>query len=327
MTSPSIAQEPNSASTPAQGPLTAGEILIQRIRLLCALAVAAVIFWYFGWWAASSVDPEGPVSLLMVDQGVITMAELLGLAVVTSGLAVAICGAGSADRGPLAVAVGLAALGLRGAQMDSLVLYRLTTTSPNQTLLDPYPAWSLIAETWLWLALIGVGLVVGRWVESWFLPEQPGASATSVRPPIDFKQGVGTLAVAFFLSLGIASFTLGDGELPILKGQVYFGLIIAFLIGTLTAHWLFQTATPVWALCTVALVATVAYTYGRPDQGVLDAARQAGSYVALDDLARPLPIEYAALGGIGALFESNMMNFIAVLFGLQTPRNRIETPA
>lgn len=304
---------------------TGGEILVHRLRVVCAMVVSAVIFWYFGWWAANPVDPEGPISLLMVDQGVITMAELLGLAVVTSGLAVAICGADSAERGPLAVAVGLATLSLHGAGMDKLVLYRLTTISPNQTLLDPYPVWSFIAETWLWLALIGVGLVVGRWVESWFTAAKIGGAVP--RPvgsnALDFRQGAGTVAVAFFLALAVASFALGGGESPLLKGQTFFALIMAFLAGTFIAHWLFETSTSVWALVTVALVATVAYTYGRPDENILEEARKVGGYVALDDLARPLPIEYAALGGIGALVEGDVMNFVCALFGLQyTPRGQ-----
>ena len=77
------------------------------------------------------------------------------------GLCVAITGPGSAHRGPLAVAVGLATLGLRGSQIDMLLLSRLSAQPPQ----NPFPTWGLIAETWLWLALIGVGLVVGRWVD------------------------------------------------------------------------------------------------------------------------------------------------------------------
>ncbi|MBK8268092.1 MAG: hypothetical protein IPK83_07200 [Planctomycetes bacterium] len=79
---------------------SSGHILVRRIRFLAAMAVSGLIFWYFGWWVARPTDPQSAVALLMVDQGVVTMAELLGLAVVVSGLAVAICGAGSAGADP-----------------------------------------------------------------------------------------------------------------------------------------------------------------------------------------------------------------------------------
>lgn len=295
--------------------------MIQRIRVLSAMAVSAAVFWYVGWWVATPMDPDGPVSLLLVEQGVVTMAELLGLAVVVSSLAVAICGARSHERGPLAVAVGLATLALRGGQMDRLVLYRLTTTSARSVAQDPYPVWSLIAETWLWLALIGVGIVVGRWVEGWFdngrvESSEPTRQRSGGEPGSDVRQVIGTLAVAFFIAWGMLSFMTGSEELPVLKGQIYFALFVAFLFAALIAHWFFPAAPRGWMLITIALVATVAYVYGRPDNETLEAARSLGTYVTLRPIARPLPIEFAALGGIGALFEADAMETLLAMFGL-----------
>ncbi|MCG8406368.1 MAG: hypothetical protein MI923_14310 [Phycisphaerales bacterium] len=295
---------------------SSGYHLVQRIRLLSAMVVSALVFWYFGWWAAKPNDPKGPVTLLMVEQGVVTMAEMLGLAVVVSGLAVAICGAGSAERGPLAVAVGLAALGLRGGQMDRLVLHRLTSTSANDTVLDPYPVWSFIAETWLWIALIGVGFVVGRWVESWFdsATEDAAQHQHEVNHATDIHQGVGTVAVAFFIAWTIVSFATGSYEAPLLKGQIYFALIFAFLLASLVAHWFFQMSARVWTLLAVALVATAGYVYGQPE--IPDGAYSTGTYVTLSSLARPVPLEYAALGSIGVLLEADFMSVICATFGL-----------
>lgn len=295
---------------------SSGYRLVQRMRLISAMVVAALVFWYFGWWAAMPTDPSGPVTLLMVDQGVITMAELLGLAVVVSGLAVAICGAGSSERGPLAVAVGLAALGLRGGQMDRLVLHRLTSTPSGGDFVDAYPVWSFIAETWLWLALIGVGFVVGRWVESWFDSEGEDTAdrRNATDHATDIRQGVGTVAVAFFIAWVLVSFTAGSDDSPLLKGQIFFALIFAFLVASLIAHWFFQMQTRVWTLLAVALVATVAYIYAEP--AIPEGAHDAGTYVTLSSLARPVPLEYAALGSIGVLLESDIMAVICATFGL-----------
>lgn len=306
----------------AQTQIGSGQVLIQRIRLLSAMAVAGIIFWHFGWWVARPDDPGGAVSMLMIDNGVIAMAELLGLAVVVSGLAVAICGAGSAERGPFAVAVGLATLGLRGAQMDKLILHRMTSTDPNIAA-HPYPVFEFIAETWLWLALIGVGFVVGRWVESWFDPqrEPPTPQRRAIDHAMDIRQGVGTVAVAFFVAWVMVSFVAGNETMPLLKGQLYFALIAAFLFASLIAHWFFQMKTRTWALVSIAIVATVAYLYGQPSTKVLEEARVIGAYVPLSSVARPLPIEYAAMGGIGVLFEADVMAFFFAVFGL-SPSDR-----
>lgn len=296
---------------------TSGQLLVRRIRFLAAMAVSGLIFWYFGWWVASPPDPRSAVALLMVDQGVVTMAELLGLAVVVSGLAVAICGANSAERGPLAVAVGLATLAARSGQMDKLILYRATSAAPGAGPESVFPTFGFIAETWLWLALIGVGLVVGRWVESWFTPvPAPATLHPPADPGKDIKQGAGTIALSALISWVMLGFVLGTPEYPIDKGQIYFGIAFAFLVAGLISHWLFQMTTRVWMLVVVALVTTGAYLFTGPDRAALDAALKTGAYVALPPLARPLPIEYAALGAIGVLFERDVMGMVASMFGV-----------
>ena len=300
------------------GAPTSGELLVRRIRMLSAMAVAGAIFWYFGWWVARPVDPSGPVALLMLEQSVISMAELLGLAVVVSGLAVAICGVGSAERGPLAVAVGLATLGARGVQMDQLVLHRLTAPAGHPMSQSPFPVWGLIAETWLWLALVGVGFVVGRWVESWFgsLPSDAERRGAPEANASDARQGIGSVVVACLIAWTIIYFFAGSSEMPILKGQVYFALFAGFLAASLVAHWFLQTTTRVWMLVSVAIVATAAYVWGAPDAEAIREAAKAGTYVTLDPVARPLPIEYAAVGAIGVLFEADAMGMLCAMFGL-----------
>ncbi len=295
-----------------------GQALVHRIRLLCAMIVAAMIFWHFGWRVAKPTDPLGAASLLMIPegQGVVIMAELLGLSVVVSGLAVAICGAGSAVRGPLAVAVGLATLGLRGGRMDRLVQYRLTATTESGVPLDPFPVWALVSETWLWLALIGVGLVVGRWVEGWFGPaEQPARPVVS--NTADLRNSFGAVSVAAFLAWIILLYTVGSDPMPLAQGQIYFGVFAAFLTSALFAHWFLQPSSRLWTLLTIALVATAGYIHGSPPAEVLESASTVGAYVPLHSLARPLPIEYAALGSIGVLLEADAMVGICAMIGLR----------
>ena len=294
-----------------------GRKLIRQIRFVCGMAVAAAIFWHFGLWAAKPLDPHGPITLLVVDQGVVGMAELLGLAVIASGLATAICGGGASDRGPLAIAVGLATLNLRGTEMDSLLLYRMTTLRAGQTAADIFPTWGLIAETWLWLALIAVGFVVGRWVDSWFAQEGNPAALKNLLRPSDFRQALGTMALGSIVAWCVVSFTLGNERYSLQKGQIYFSVAVAFMFGALVAHWFFQRTSKVWLMLTVAVVATAAYVFGSPSVAALESAQKAGIYINLRSIVRPLPIEFAAMGAIGALLEQDAMNVLRAMFGIQ----------
>lgn len=318
------AQHPATGGAPAATPdlvaaahPTSGQVLIQRIRLLTAMLVAGLIFWHFGWWVASPPDPDSAVALLMVDQGVVTMAMLLGLAVVVSGLAVAICGAGSADRGPLAIAVGLATLAARSGRMDDLVTYRLTTIPPGGDPATAFPTFGFVAETWLWLALIGVGFVVGRWVDGWFSPmpaqrpiEQPSD------PGADIRAGAGTVIVTFAIAWLLLAHFVGGDAYDFEIGQIYFAVASSFLAGALTSHYMFRGKSRVWPLVVVALVASGAYVYAGPGSAELMDAAKHGTYVTLNSLARPLPVEYAALGAIGVLFEQDVMGLLGAMIGM-----------
>lgn len=311
-----------------------GHVLIMRLRFLCAMAVSATVFWYVGWQTAKPVDPAGPVSLHMLDHPTITLLEMLGLAIVGSGLAVAICGAGSAERGPLAIAIGLATLAGRGTQLDRLLLYRMNAPGAEPGIVDPFPVFGLVAECWLWLALIAVGFVVGRWVEGWFddgsartahRSEPTRSGPTHADHSSDIRHGIGTTGVAALVAWTVLSFTIGSDVEPLEKGQIYFSVGLSFLVGALAARWFWRDTSRIWALAAVAAVAAVAYGVGQPEETAFAAAREAGAYVNLRPLARPLPIEFAALGATGVLIESDAMRFVRAILGL-SPADQTEKP-
>jgi len=304
---------PSAADAPHP---SAGQTLVLRLRVLAAMIVSALIFWHVGWWVVRPTDPAGPVSLLMIDNGIIAMAQLLGITMAASGLAVAICGAGSAERGPLAVAVGLAALALRGGQMDDLILFRFAAAGEQQRAI--FPTWELIAETWLWLALIGVGLVVGRWVQSWFANATAPATApeTDTDTGADIRQGLGAIIATAFVAWTVTSFTSGPTTMPLMQGQIYFAIALGFLFGAMAGQWIFRTHSRLWSLVAVAVVATAAYLFGGAPDNLLREIPNRAAYTLLKPIARPLPIEYAALGAIGVLLERDARNLLLALFGI-----------
>jgi hypothetical protein len=304
-----------SPTTDVMSPEHGGQTLIRQLRFLAAMAVSAAIFWHVGSWAVGAAEANGPVTLININQSVVAMAELLGLAVVAAGLAVAIRGAGSAECGALAIAVGLAALGLHGSQIDSLVLYRLGPALANEPPRDPFPTVALIAETWLWLALISVGFVVGKWVDSWHDDADRAVRPGHEHAP-DVRQVLGAVAVVTLVAWAVIAYCMGGEQNPLLKGQIYFSVAMGFMIGGMMAGWLFRFRSPIWMLVAVALVATGAYLIAGPDAESLREAQARGTYLDLRSMVRPLPIEYASMGAVGALLERSAMNMLRALFGM-----------
>lgn len=298
-----------------------GQALIARLRFFAAMAASALIFWHIGWAVVGPADPNGPVTLLMLNNSVVGIAELFGLSVAAAGLATAICGARAAHRGPQAVAVGLAALALRGGFMDEFVRRRIADrlAAPAGTSVTIFPKGEFIAETWLWIILIGVGFIVGRWVESWYTvettssPAQPGAADTS--PPAsspavaahldsaaEVRQGLAALVLNVLVAYNLIIVLGGRNIDELQKGQIYASIGGAFFISTLVSHLCFKANSRVWLLVAAAIVSTTAYVWNSPDPAAL-----AGSgYVVLPPLLRALPIEYAALSVAGALAGFNL---------------------
>jgi len=305
---------------------TEGQALIARIRFLIAMAASALIFWHVGWAVVGPADPNGPVTLLTLEHSVVGMAELFGLAVASAGLATAICGARSAHRGPMAVAVGLAALALRGGFIDEFMRRRIAerlAAPAGASVRAVFPRGEFIAETWLWIVIIGVGFIVGRWVESWYTsdarPEpvsggEPAKGVTSATPPgiptrvdapldsaAEVRQGLGALVLNVLLAYNLIMLLGGRTIDELQKGQIYASIAGAFFISTLVSHLCFRATSRVWLLVAAAVVSTTAYVWNAPSAAELSGT----GYVVLPPLLRALPIEYAALSVIGALAGFN----------------------
>ena len=285
-----------------------GQALISRMRFFIAMAASALIFWHVGWAVAGPADPNGPVTLLSMTNGVIGMAELLGLCVAAAGLATAICGPRSGHRGPMAIAVGLAALAMRGGFMDEFVRARLAAhvlggaTGPGR---DVFPRGEFIAEGWLWFFFIGVGFVVGRWVESWHGAEAsapPSAAGPHVDSAAEVRQGLAALVVNVLVAYNLIGLFGGRSIDAYEKGQIYFAIGGAFFVSTLLSHLCFKATSRVWLLVAAAVVSTVVYVWNGP--AAKDLA--AGGYVVLPTMVRAMPVEFAALAVVGSLAGFNL---------------------
>jgi len=299
-----------SASDAASDLASDQPALARQLRALAALAVPALMFWYVGYWAIAPVDPFGPVSILLASNPFLAMVEIAALGVVSAGLAVAINGPRSAMFGPLGIAVGLASVSIRGGDIDLLPLCLPAGSGP-------WPIRSLIFEFWLWLGLIAVGAVVGRWIDSWSSGPDSGESATRdpddqvVDSAAELRRALLAIVVVTILAFVLVRLLAGGPVAPILKGQIFFSVAGGFYAATVLALTFVRLRSPLWLFVALALVGSAAYIIGSPHWTPTMVER--GIRLVIPGIARPTPIQFAALGSAGivsAFLTAPGLNFL-----------------
>lgn len=271
--------------------------LAGKLRSLAALAVPALIFWFVAYWVVAPRDPLAPVTLLMAPNLFLVMLEMIGLAVVGAGLAVAIRGPRSATFGPLGVAVGLAAVSIRGGNMDLLPICLPTAIAP-------WPMRSLIFEFWLWAGLIAVGAVVGRWVDSWsttdpeHLARNPRDADDEVVDSVaEMRRALVAIAVVTVLAFVLIPVFAGGTRSSVLKGQVFFSIGAGFYVATVAVLTMIRLRSPLWLLFSLVVVGSTAYVVGEP--AYTKEMVEHGTRLIIPGISRASPMQFAALGAIG----------------------------
>lgn len=304
MSHPSHSAADNSPAEPVPAASDApGSHLIVQLRVLGGLAAAAVIFWSIGWTLIQPFDPLGPVSMLGMQRPAPTMGALALVGLVTGALTAAVAGRAASLMSPLGTAVGLAALSWRGAQSDKIGAYLARQGDAGPV----WPTYQLILELWLWVGIVALAVPVGRWCAGRLCPrdprepmEAPAGAATQS----DAASGAGArmfpaLVVGCLLAYVLMLFFSGSEVSGVFKQQIYFAVGTSFLISSMAGQLLFRPTVSWWPLVGVAVLGAVAYLSGEPP---VDGDSAYVAWRILPDvLARPLPIEYAALGAFGGL--------------------------
>lgn len=296
------------ASTPSADTAQRKQVqggLGDQIRVTSALALAGALFWTVGWAAVQPMDPRGPLTLLASTRPMTTLVYMAVLSVAAAGLSVLVAGRPHVNLGGIAVGVGLAALNLHGAEADKLGGYVRADTGPT------WPMLSLMLELWLWTAIVGLGHAAGRWCHGWMYdggePARGGkvgdGALMSVLPAILLAALTGYLVLPYLM---------GPARDEVLKFQIYFALGGSLLIGSMIGQFLFRPGVSWWPLVAVGIVGTAAYLVGSP---TLPA--DGSEYLTLRYLpgviARPLPIEFAAMGAVGGIFGLSGPRWLASL--------------
>ncbi|HSW44363.1 MAG TPA: hypothetical protein VLM89_02205 [Phycisphaerae bacterium] len=299
----------NTATTVAVMPVG----FFDKLRVLAAAGVAVVLIGHVGWMAVLPADPDLAITFTTSGRSLLAMwPTLLVLTMVSAAVGSAIAGPRLPEAGLLAAGVGLVGLAIRGGSMQTLLIYIADSTTADRR----YLMVLMVVDTVLWAALLGVAwlvvLAVGRWLWN-SQTEQPVASAGKPAPgkskSLTDLLGGGSLALAVVAIVALLVIWMTVARTPvanIARGQVIASVFFGLYLGAMAARYFTGVEQVRYYLAAPPVVAVAGYLLGYLQANMGWAKGAWAAYAALATtpphaLARPLPIEYIAVGLVGVI--------------------------
>jgi hypothetical protein len=295
--------------------------LLDRAATTASWVLGGALFLTVGWFAMEPDDPLGPVSAYARQGGLMMLTQAAALSGVAAGLATLIAGRRVADIGTFAASLGLAAVSVRGATAEYLLLRGADASETFEHSL----AWSFAIEAVGWflvvLVAIGVSALVMRWCFGSM--ETPDSTRTGASPGVGRTLAgfdVPRVSARFFgvsgerqtvtidgvhhmlitTGVGLAAMAVLSAGLrwrSIQDGQVCFVVAAAVFIGTYAACRMVPVRSALWSILAVGLIALVGYLWAalRPEVTGLPPNIPSSHFL------RILPIQFIAVGTTAAL--------------------------
>lgn len=311
---------------------------LDKLRVLLACGVAIVLMRSVGWRVAAPLDPDMAVTLTQAEGGVWAVwPALLILTAVTATIGTVIAGQRLPEAGIFAAGFGLTALALRGGYMQDLLAYHGASEASQRRALMAMLAWDCV----LWAAILAVSWLAVMLARAWLWgpsevapgpdgeistdaasPGKKSAPSPSPRPSSKSterpgrKQQAGSStprggwpALPITIVIGALVIWLTIARTPvaqIARGQVIASVAAGLLLGAMAARYFTGIADPRWYVLAVPAIGLIGYLLGFINAGMGWAQKEYQPYALLavtptHDLARPLPIEYVAVGVSAAL--------------------------
>jgi hypothetical protein len=301
-TSPGAASPGAARSIPPAGPAAPPPPLAHphpartQWLLLGSAAAAYLMFWWAGHLLSVPVHRGFEASLLRqptATGAVVATVAAAALFLVTFAAVSVVAARHWLFAGPLAASAGLAAWSFRGG--PSRYVYLAADAAHAGT----GAFWALAAELLLLGGVLAIGwvLILPRFDHSAGEDDAGGTAGSPPRPRPDRDVLQAVLTQAAFGAVGVVLLVpTGD------KKQAVFGVAAAFLIATALAQHFYRDerlARWYWAgPVVVGLVGYVVNAFGSDARLAVETGRLTGTFAAL---ARPLPLDYAGAGVVGAL--------------------------
>lgn len=288
--------------------------LVDKTRLVLAVAAAVALLWTIGWMVAEPVDPH--LSLTFMRSGRPVAAEWPALAVLTvvAGImGTAISGRRLPEAGLFAAAIGVASLSLRGGSMETLLVAEGANTEATRRAF--LKAMTLDCALWAAIMVAAWFAVTWAWRWVWASSSQPAPAVQSARATtaasVKAKTAADSTSHAHGLALGITAIVallvvwLTAGRTPVAnvaRGQTIAAVAGGLYLGAMAGRYFTGVDDSRWYLLAVPVVGLVAYVVGYWSADMSWAQGTGYQYYAylattpVHDLVRPLPVEYIAVG-------------------------------
>lgn len=285
--------------------------LFEKARVVLAAAVAVILLSTVGWVIAEPADPHMGVTLVARWGSVLAVwPGLIVLTTVAGAIGTVLVPRRLAEGGLFVAAIGLAGMALKGGSMQEVLGYMLAApeAAARRSLMARMALDSLLWTTVLAAAWVTVALV-RRWLwadEQLYNPiPVSGQRNAPPRAPAARSQAgwpalvVTGLIAVFFIWLTVARTPVAT----IARGQVIASVAAGFYLGAMGARYFTRYDQAHWYLLAVPAGALLGFLVAYLNSGMGWAPLP---FVDLKttpphELARPLPIEYLAVGVAGAL--------------------------
>lgn len=305
--------------------------LIEKSRVAAGIGAAALLLYTMGWMVARPTDPELAVTFVRSGRAIAATWPTLAVLTVVAGIVgTVLAGRRLPEAGLLAASVALAALSLRGGSMQVMLANEgATDPAGRQAFMT-----AMALDTVLWSGMMLAAWVAVSWSWNWIWDNSPASPATqgaattvAATPPAAGKAsgsakgqkskplaaappGVGWPALVITALAGILIIWLTVGRTRVAnvhRGQTIASVAAGLYLGAMAARYFTGIRDVRWYLLAVPTIGLAAFLVGylSADMSWAQGTRyQYYIYLAttpVHDLARPLPIEYVAVGTAATL--------------------------
>jgi hypothetical protein len=295
-----------AALTTTPAPQNAPLGMIEKTRLLSAVGLAGVLLYVLGWMIAAPSDPHLPLTFVYSGRAAVAIWPALAIVAVVAGVVgTVVSGPRLPDAGLFAGCVGLAVLSLHGGSMqDLLEAQAANTTAARQAMML-----ALGLDTLLWSAVLIAMWIAVLWTYHWVWGGASPAPAAKAGAPVGFARS-GWAAMAATVVVALFTIWMTAGREPVAnvqRGQTIAAVAGGLYLGAMAARYFTGVERSAWYIMSVPVVGLVAWLVGYMSADMSWA--QAGKYqyyvylatTPVHDLARPLPLEYIAVGTAAVL--------------------------
>ena len=306
--------------------------LIEKARVVAALGAAVVILYTMGWISAQPTDPALPLTFVRSGRAIPAIWPALAILTVVAGIiGTIVSGKRLPEAGLFAAAIGLAALSLHGGSMFDLMANEGATTPAVRAAFMK----AMAIDCVLWSAVMFVTWIATSWAYRWIwfgpnAPASPSASAASTEPLAPTqptaksgrsqskqqakpavqapRSGWAALVVTGVIGVFVVWCTAGrDPAAPVQRGQTIAAVAAGLYFGAMGGRYFTGIRDVRWYLLAVPAGAILAWLVGYLSADMSWAQGTPYQYyiylatTPVHDLARPLPIEYIAVGTAAVL--------------------------